>query len=71
MSASALADGHPQRVIGLMTVSFSAGQAIGSIVAGFVAEKTGSLREASLLAAAALVFAAALAAESSGSLARR
>jgi hypothetical protein len=58
-------------VISLMTVSFSAGQTIGPLVAGFLAENTGGLREASLLAAAALALAAALAAGSSDSLAQR
>jgi MFS family permease len=71
MSGRALAGGHPRRVISLMTVSFSAGQMIGPFVAGILAERTGGLREASLLAAAALVLAAALAAWSSGSLMRR
>ncbi len=61
MSARALAGGRPQRVIGLMTVSFSAGQMIGPFVAGVLAVNTGSLRLASLLAAAALMLAAALA----------
>jgi predicted MFS family arabinose efflux permease len=71
MSGRTLAGGHPQRVVSLMTVSFSAGQMIGPSVAGFLAERTGGLREASLLAAAALMLAAALAAGSSGSLMRR
>ncbi len=71
MSGRALAGGHPQRVISLMTTSFSAGQIAGPLAAGFLAENTGSLRGASLLAAAALAFAAVLAAGSSGSPARR
>jgi predicted MFS family arabinose efflux permease len=61
MSGRALAGGRPQHVISLMTVSFSAGQMAGPSTAGFLAEHTGSLRDASLLAAAALVLAAALA----------
>jgi predicted MFS family arabinose efflux permease len=65
MSGRALAGGQPQRVIGLMTVSFSAGQMIGPFVAGVLAVHTGGLRLASLLAAAALVLAAALAVWSS------
>jgi predicted MFS family arabinose efflux permease len=71
MSGRALAGGHPQRVISLMTVSFSAGQMVGPSVAGFLAESTGGLQSASRLAAAALVLAAALAMWSSGSLTRR
>jgi predicted MFS family arabinose efflux permease len=62
MNGCALAGGHPQRAISVMTVSFSAGQMIGPSVAGFLAERTGSLQSASRLAAAALVLAAALAA---------
>ncbi len=62
MSGRALAGGQPQRVISLMTVSFSVGQMAGPSVAGFLAEHTGSLRLPSLLAAAALVLAALLAA---------
>jgi predicted MFS family arabinose efflux permease len=61
MSGRALAGRRPQRVISLMTVSFSAGQMIGPSLAGILAERTGSLRAATLLAAAALVMAAALA----------
>jgi predicted MFS family arabinose efflux permease len=61
MSGRALAGGQPQRVISLMTVSFSAGQMTGPSIAGLLAGHTGSLRLASLLAAAALVLAAALA----------
>jgi MFS family permease len=61
MSGRALAGGQPQRVIGLMTASFGAGQMIGPSVAGFLAESTGSLRLPSRLAAAALVLGAVLA----------
>ena len=62
MSGRVLGGDHPQRLISLMTVSFSVGQIIGPFVAGILAEHTGSLRLASLLAAAALVLAAGLAA---------
>jgi predicted MFS family arabinose efflux permease len=62
MSGRVVAGGHPQRVISLMTISFGAGQIVGPFVAGILAEHTGSLRLASLLAAAALVLAAGLAA---------
>jgi predicted MFS family arabinose efflux permease len=61
MSGRALAGGQPQRVIGLMTASFGAGQMIGPTVAGYLAESTGSLRLPSWLAAGALLIAAALA----------
>jgi predicted MFS family arabinose efflux permease len=61
MSGRALGGGQPQRVISLMTVSFSIGQMAGPFIAGFLAESTGSLRQASLLAAAALGLAAGLA----------
>jgi predicted MFS family arabinose efflux permease len=66
MSGRALAGGQgaangAQRVISLMTVSFSVGQMAGPWIAGILAERTGSLRMASLLAAAALVLAALLA----------
>jgi MFS family permease len=61
MSGRALAGGEPQRVVSRMTVSFSVGQMIGPSVAGMLAERTGSLRGASLVAAGALVVAAGLA----------
>jgi predicted MFS family arabinose efflux permease len=64
MSGRALAGGQPQRVISLMTVSFSTGQMAGPSVAGFLAGHTGSLQIASILAAAALVVAAFLAVRS-------
>ena len=65
MSGRVLAGTRPQRVIGLMTASFGAGQMIGPSVAGFLAESTGSLRLPSGLAAAALVLAGVLALGSS------
>jgi predicted MFS family arabinose efflux permease len=76
MSGRALAGGDgsavgPQRVISLMTVSFSVGQMAGPLVAGVLAERTGCLRMASLLAAAALVLAAMLALWSAAAPARR
>jgi predicted MFS family arabinose efflux permease len=71
MSARALAGGHSQRVISLMTVGFSAGQMVGPSVAGVLAASTGSLRSASGLAASALVLAAVLALCSSASGSRR
>jgi predicted MFS family arabinose efflux permease len=61
MSGQALAGTQPQRVIGLMTGSFGAGQMIGPSVAGYLAQTTGSLRSPSWLAAGALLIAAALA----------
>jgi MFS family permease len=61
MSGQALAGSQPQRVIGLMTGSFGAGQMIGPSVAGYLAQTTGSLRSPSWLAAGALLIAAALA----------
>ena len=61
MAARELSSGQPQRAIGLTTASFGFGQMIGPTVAGIMSEQSGSLRGASLLAAAALVLAAVLA----------
>jgi MFS family permease len=61
MSGRALAGGQPQRLIGLMTASFGAGQMIGPYVAGILAEVSGGLRLPSRLASGALVTAALLA----------
>lgn len=61
MVGRALAGGQSQRVIGLMTASFGAGQMIGPYVAGVLAETTGGLRLPSRLASGALVLAALLA----------
>ena len=52
--------GDPRRRIALMTVSFSLGQILGPIFAGYVYDATGSLSTPSLAAAAALVVAALL-----------
>jgi predicted MFS family arabinose efflux permease len=61
MSGRALAGGQPQRLIGLMTASFGAGQMVGPYVAGILAEVSGGLRLPSRLASGALVIAALLA----------
>lgn len=54
--------GDPRRRIALMTVSFSLGQILGPIFAGYLYDATGSLSTPSLAAAAALVVAAVLSA---------
>lgn len=56
-----LSGGHSQQALGRMTASFSLGQMTGPVVAGFLSERLGDFRIASLIAAAALVAAAALA----------
>jgi predicted MFS family arabinose efflux permease len=56
-----LSSGHPHRAFARMTASFSIGQMIGPTLAGFLSERLGDFRVASLIAAAALVAAAALA----------
>jgi predicted MFS family arabinose efflux permease len=60
-----LAAGNSQQALGRMTASFSVGQMAGPVVAGFLSERLGDFRVASLIAAAALVAAAALAARTS------
>ena len=60
MAGRALSEGQPQRVIGTMTASFSVGQMVAPSVAGFLSERTGDFRAASLMAAAALLVAAML-----------
>lgn len=50
----------PRRVIAMMTASFGVGQIVGPIVAGVVADRTGSFTAPSLLAALVLLVAAVL-----------
>ena len=61
MAARALSAENTQRAFGRMTTSFSIGQMIGPTLAGFLSERSGSFRAASLIAAIALIAAAALA----------
>lgn len=53
-----MAEGAPRRVLALMTAAFGVGQIIGPVVAGVVADRTGSFVAPSLMAAAALLAAA-------------
>jgi predicted MFS family arabinose efflux permease len=61
MAGRMLSSGHPHRAFARMTASFSIGQMVGPTLAGFLSERLGDFRLASLIAAAALVAAAALA----------
>jgi predicted MFS family arabinose efflux permease len=60
VAARERSSGDPRRSIALMTVSFSLGQILGPIFAGYLYDATGSLSTPSLAAAAALVVAALL-----------
>lgn len=60
-AARSLSMGRAQQTLGRMTASFSLGQMTGPLAAGFLAERFGDFRLASLIAAAALLLAAALA----------
>lgn len=62
--ARALASGDPRRALALMTAAFGLGQIIGPIFAGAVSDRLGGLTVPTLVAAAALLVAAALASES-------
>lgn len=53
-----MAGASPRRVLALMTAAFGLGQILGPIVAGLVAERTGSFTAPSLLAAVVLLAAA-------------
>jgi predicted MFS family arabinose efflux permease len=61
MAGRMLSAGHPHRTFARMTASFSIGQMVGPMLAGFLSERFGDFRVASLIAAGALVVAAALA----------
>jgi predicted MFS family arabinose efflux permease len=61
MASRQLSGSQPQRAIALMTASFATGQMIGPTVAGILFDKLGSLTVPSIIAAAALLLAAALA----------
>lgn len=55
-----LATAAPRRVLAMMTAAFGLGQILGPIVAGVVADRTGSFTAPSILAAFVLLVAAAL-----------
>lgn len=59
--ARRLAGEAPRRVLALMSASFGLGQILGPVVAGLVADRTGSFTAPSLLAAGVLLIAAAVA----------
>jgi predicted MFS family arabinose efflux permease len=65
MAGRMLSAGHPHRAFARMTASFSVGQMAGPVVAGFLSERFGDFRVASLIAAAALIAAAMLSARTS------
>jgi len=61
MAGRILSTGNPHRTFARMTASFSVGQMVGPTLAGFLSERLGDFRVASMIAAGALVVAAALA----------
>jgi predicted MFS family arabinose efflux permease len=69
MAGRILSTGNPHRTFARMTASFSVGQMVGPLLAGFLSERFGDFRVASLIAAGALVVAAALAIRTSWGLA--
>jgi predicted MFS family arabinose efflux permease len=71
MAGRMLSTGNPHRAFARMTASFSAGQMVGPTVAGFLSERFGDFRVASLIAAGALVIAAALAIRTSWAVAAK
>src|SRR3984885_12823458 len=65
MAGRMLSAGHPHQTFARMTASFSIGQMVGPLLAGYLSERFGDFRVASLIAAGALVVAAALAVRTS------
>jgi predicted MFS family arabinose efflux permease len=61
MAASVLSGGRSHQAFGRMTASFAIGQMVGPTLAGYLSERSGNFRVASLIAAAALIAAAVLA----------
>jgi predicted MFS family arabinose efflux permease len=61
MAVRILSPGNSHQAFGRMTASFSLGQMVGPTLAGLLSQEFGSFRVASLIAAAALLAAAALA----------
>lgn len=59
--AHELADGTQRRAVALLTVAFGVGQILGPMIAGYVADRTGTFTAPSMLAAAVLVAAAIVA----------
>ena len=65
-AARLLSAGNPHQAFARMTASFGIGQMVGPTLAGFLSERFGDFRVASLIAAGALLAAAALAIRTSG-----
>jgi predicted MFS family arabinose efflux permease len=56
----ALAPRSPRKALAFMTAAFGVGQIVGPLVAGLLAERSGSFSAPTLLAAGVLLFCAAL-----------